>query len=215
MIGLRHGKSTGRLFVLATVLALTCSIFASADEFLTEAASESEIDIDGINGFRSYVWGSDYEDIKAEISEDGTNVLEYDWTSDKSEDAGMDFLIVKGGAVAGYDADVNYGFSEKGLEVGCYDISEDFEETDYYRILDSYTEIYGEPFLEDDSDGWGRYALWVDDEHNFILIYEDFGEIIYSTSDNGYMDEITYTCNRYMGFDLLAELDKYHNTDGI
>lgn len=125
---------------------------------------------------------------------------------------GMIGLTIKNGSLAGCDTEIGYIFDDSGLIGGAYDPN--IDDDTYAQWEKKYTDEYGDPILKKESTGWGPCTLWVDDSKNFIFLSGLTG-ISYCKSDSPYLEFLNDGLYKYHEIDLVEELNKIGNTDGI
>ena len=170
-----------------------------------------------IDGFRDYKWGTSSDIIKdAEITADMQENRDY-VNEPGINDSEIDVFSILDGSVAGYDARISYCFADGKLTGGIYelDVEKTEEERAYNDLKDKYSGIYGEPVAATEGTGWGPFTLWIDDDKNLIY-FDAWFDIGYLQAGSPLLEVIDIEgTEKYFGINILDELEKIGNTDGI
>lgn len=205
-----HNKIKKIMCISSVVLcfSLTACAQASTGES-TEASSEKTLP--QISSFGDYEWGTSYEKIKStEISDDMKEIIDY------REDAGeneMISLTINNQETAGFSTSVSYVFSDNKLTAGGYDIGGVNEES-YSDLSQKLSSKYGDPYISKESTGWGRLSVWIDNSHNAICLSEIL-DVLYIENDSPYLDFINEQFIEFHETDLIKEIEKFNNTNGL
>lgn len=202
-------KSLHFIVPVVAVFFLSVSVLASGDEKKT-----------GISSFRDYEWKTSFDEIfQSEITQAMIEGADYDMGD---ADYQKNFIQIKNGSVGGYDASVDYIFSESGLITAGYelDLIGADEVTD---IINKYESVYGDAVIIKIYTPGKTCAVWVDEQGNKILLdlneeedvdpEEKSDAIIYFEHDSDFWD--LYAKSLKHSIDLDKELNKIGNTDGI
>lgn len=193
------------IFITATCLAVSpChAVYADAPEQIEESIMQ-------ISSFCSYEWGTSYDEIKdAETTDDMQENIDY--AEDTVGDCTCWGVFHKD--IAGYDAQVGFVFFEDKLTAGTY-VMDGEDKQIFDDLLDKFTSKYGEPYLNKESTGWGRIAVWVDNDNNVICTSEMLNTI-YMESDSPFIEYYNDIFIKFHELDLQKELHKHNNTDGL
>lgn len=193
------------IFTLFVCIILTSCGNVSATQETQEDDSSSVI-----SSFNGYDWGTSYDEIRSsEITENMKEKIDY--SEDQTE--GMTALSLYHKDISGYDVRVDYAFSDQKLTAGMFQMDGDDEEV-YEDMLVKISSKYGDPYLKKESTGWGRCAIWIDGEKNIICSSEIL-DIIYAESGSHLLEYLNDQFIEFHELDLLSEIDKFNNTDGL
>lgn len=193
------------IFALFVCIILTSCGNVSATQETQEYDSSSVI-----SSFNGYDWGTSYDEIRfSEITENMKEKIDY--SEDQTE--GMTALSLYHKDISGYDTRVDYSFSDQKLTAGMFQMDGDDEEI-YEDMLTKISSKYGDPYLKKESTGWGRCAIWIDNEKNIICSSEIL-DIIYAESGSPLLEYLNDQFIEFHELDLLSEIEKFNNTDGL
>lgn len=167
-------------------------------------------DVQQISSFSNYSWDTSYNDIySAEISSEMKENINFQ----RDESDGLTMLALLNQEVAGYSGITSsYIFSDEKLVAGNYAL--DIDDEVFEDLNDKITEIYGTPYIIKDSTGWGNLAVWIDDSKN-ILTLSEILDVTYFEADSPLLATLNDQFVEFHDFDLLNEIKKYNNTDGL
>lgn len=193
------------IFTLFICIILTSCGNASATQETQEDDSSSVI-----SSFNGYDFGTSYDEIRSsEITENMKEKIDY--SEEQMEDMTALFLSHK--EISGYDTNVGYVFSNQKLTAGTFQMDGDDEEI-YDDMMVKISSKYGEPYLKKASTGWGRCAIWIDNEKNIICSSEIL-DIIYAENGSPLLEYLNEQFVEFHKLDLLSEIEKFNNTDGL
>lgn len=189
---------------LCAAICIAAPACAAETETVDNAAEELSIP-----GFLDYKWGDAKDDVlEKEISPDMVSGIDY--AEEMSE--GMLAVRIKDKGVAGYEADANLLFADDVLIAGSYAI--DTTDEEFLKLMEKYSEKYGEPTLEKESTGWGPAFMWIDADGNFIAATDMFG-VFYISADSAVIDLLEDQFMEFNEIDLRKEVEKAVSSDGI
>lgn len=169
-----------------------------------------------IDDFRGYKWGTDFDEILAaeggEIVQEASETLCILENGKITTNGNVQTLEISEGEVGGYPAVIQYGFYNNKLFVGGYQV--DLEDADYLDMVEKYSSVYGDPWLQKESTGWGPCSLWIDKDKNLIYI-STVADIMYFSSDEMSMNICRDYLENFHEIDIDVEMNKIGNVDGI
>lgn len=170
-------------------------------------ASEKTVQI---SSFSDYPWGTSYDDIYSDqITSDMKYIIDYQ--EDTSNDISALTLLHQ--EVAGYsDISSSYLFSNNRLIAGNYDF--DIDDNAFNDLSEKIVKIYEKPYLEKESTGWGKLSIWIDDSKNAITLSEMLG-ITFFEADSPFLEFLNDQFIEFHDVDLVSEIKKYNNLDGL
>ena len=158
-----------------------------------------------IDNFRGYEWNTSIDDIQPkEISPEMEESVDYQ--IDEEPESGIKGILVNDGYVDKYDAAVGFLFLEDALIAGMYELG--IDDNNFYDIASSVSEKYGEPFLEKDSEEYGKCFLWIDEEGGCIALSADADILVYIAPDSPFVEFASLTFESYHEIDLPREIEK-------
>ena len=204
--------SLAALAVLAVLIAGCGSSTQATAESITE---EDPVQSDLIAGMGDWEWGTDLETIADSIYTDYEKEDEHLFEKASEERDGVLFIQTwdKPLSVGGYDSSAEFALADDKLCGGTYWIDEATEE-DLPDLISKYTSVYGEPFLQKETTGWGQLTLWTDNDGDVIFI-SGYCTVYYLQSGSPFTSECEETLSKYHDVNLQKELGKIENTDGI
>lgn len=186
------------------LVSLGCSYVTAQDQ---TSVSEKTTKI---SSFSDYPWDTSYDDIySAQITSDMKETIDYQ--RDESNDISALTLLHQ--EVAGYsDVSSSYLFSDNKLIAGNYDF--DIDNKAFDDLSEKIVNIYGKPYLEKESTGWGKVSIWIDDSKDAIALSEILG-ITFFEADSPFLEFLNDQFIEFHDVDLVSEIKKYNNLDGL
>ena len=181
-----------------------------------EQTTETDLHQGGlITGMGNWKWGTAQNAIADSIYTDYEKSDEHLLEKTTEERAGVIFMQTwdQQVSVGGYNADAEFAFDDGKVCGGVYWLT-DSSEKDIPAIISKYTSVYGEPFLQKETTGWGQLTLWADDDGD-VIFFSGYHSIYYLQSGSPYTAECEEMLSKYHELDLQQELGKIGNTDGI
>lgn len=167
-------------------------------------------DVQQISSFSNYSWDTSYNDIySAEISSEMKENIDFQ----RDESDGLTMLALLNQEVAGYSGITSsYIFSDEKLVAGNYAL--DIDDEVFEDLNDKITEIYGTPYIIKDSTGWGKLSIWIDDSKDVITLSEMLG-VTFFEADSPFIEFLNDQFIEFHDVDLVSEIKKYNNLDGL
>ena len=171
------------------------------------SASEKAVQI---SSFSDYPWDTSYDDIYSDqITSDMKEAVDYQC----DESNGVSALTLLHQEVAGYsDVSSSYLFSDNKLVAGSYDL--DIDDETFDDLSEKIVKIYGKSCLEKESTGWGKLSIWIDDSKDVITLSEMLG-ITFFEADSPCLEFLNDQFIEFHDVDLVSEIKKYNNLDGL
>lgn len=186
------------------LISLGCSNVAAQDQ---ASALEKAVQI---SSFSDYPWDTSYDDIYSDrITSDMKEAVDYQ----RDESNGISALTLLHQEVAGYsDVSSSYLFSDNKLVAGSYDL--DIDDETFDDLSEKIVKIYGKSCLEKESTGWGKLSIWIDDSKDVITLSEMLG-ITFFEADSPCLEFLNDQFIEFHDVDLVSEIKKYNNLDGL
>lgn len=186
------------------LISLGCSNVTAQDQASTSEKAAQ------ISSFSDYSWGTSYDDIYSDqITSDMKEAVDYQ--CDESNDISALTLLHQ--EVAGYpDVSSSYLFSDNKLIAGSYDL--DIDDTAFDDLSKKITQTYEKPYLENESTGWGKLSIWIDDSKDVITLSEMLG-VTFFEADSPCLEFLNDQFIEFHDVDLVSEIKKYNNLDGL
>ena len=169
------------------LISLDCSNVTAQDQASTSEKAAQ------ISSFSDYPWGTSYDDIYSDqITSDMKETVDYQY----DESNGISALTLLHQEVAGYpDVSSSYLFSDNNLSK-------------------KITQTYEKPYLENESTGWGKLSIWIDDSKDVITLSEMLG-VTFFDADSPCLEFLNDQFIEFHDVDLVSEIKKYNNLDGL
>lgn len=177
---------------------------------------EEHFDEDGkliIDAFHGYLWGSSLPEIMGrETTPDMEETIQYslkkvdasgDTVKEDYEGETFDSFGIKGYSICGYDATSFYLFENEHLTGGVYEFF--LDDDVLLDVISQCSVAYGQPTMTQEIKGKDQYALWVDQNRDFLFASVSLG-ILYGQRDSAIIGIFSDGIERTCGISLEDEI---------
>lgn len=204
-------RSSRQFIIFTSCLTIGLVSFGPSNVSAQIQEESSSEKTDQISSFADYLWGTSYADIYSDKITQNMKA-QIDYLEDESDNS-LSTLTVFHQEIAGYsDVSSSYIFSDQKLTAGEYDLK--IDDKTFEDLSEKMTVKYGDPYLTKDSTGWGKLSIWIDESKNIISLSEILN-ILYVEADSPLLDTLNEQFIEFHELDLLSEINKYKNSNGL